>query len=44
MSESKQAAGQKRQPRPQVQIRVTIAGVTYETTLAGELVAMKGGK
>ncbi len=37
----------KRQPRqPQVQIRVTINGQTYETTLAGELVVMKpeGGK
>jgi hypothetical protein len=35
----------KRQPRlPQVQIRVTINGQTYETTISGELVAMKGGK
>lgn len=27
-----------------VAIRVTIGGVTYEETIAGELVAMKGGK
>jgi hypothetical protein len=31
-------------PTKTVAIRVTIAGVTYETTLAGELVAMREGK